>query len=182
MTLFDYRFRLATLDDVESLKVLIARSIRSLGLTDYTSAQIEGALLGAFGVDTQLIKDQTYFVVETGVGELIGCGGYSYRRTLFGSDQATVRDARDLDPAHEAAKIRAFFIHPDHARRGLGAHLLALSEQGAEARGFHRFEMMATLPGVRLYAKQGYEATGEVDYPLPNGQSIHFIPMQKTLR
>jgi GNAT superfamily N-acetyltransferase len=175
------QYRLAQFNDVAALKALIAASIRALGLNDYTVAQIEGALLGAFGVDTQLIHDQTYFVATDSLGSIVGCGGYSFRRTLFGGDQAIERDAADLNPRSDAAKIRAFFVHPQYARRGIGRELLNLSEQGAKAMGFHRFEMMATLPGVRLYEVMGYQALSPIEYPLPNGESIRFVPMHKSV-
>jgi len=175
-----YRCRFAEPHDVPALQALIAQSIRSLGTADYSSAQIEGALLGAFGVDTQLIQDQTYFVVEVDGEGVVACGGFSFRRTLFGSDHRADRDASSLDPRVDAAKIRAFFVHPDHARRGLGSALLARSEQGAGELGFTRFEMMATLPGVRLYEVHGYRPTQQALYPLPNGETIPFVAMHKT--
>src|SRR5215470_12447229 len=115
----DPAIRCATLEDVSSLRALIAESARALSGDDYTPQQVEGALRGAFGVDTQLIRDGSYFVIEAD-GRFAGCGGWSRRRTLFGSDARADRDATELDPATDAAKIRAFFIHPDFARRGLG--------------------------------------------------------------
>jgi len=180
-TMNPYQFRLAELSDVPELQALITVSIRTLGLSDYSSAQIEGALLGAFGVDTQLIRDQTYFVAQSADGTLVACGGYSFRRTLFGSDQRSERDSTDLDPTVDAAKIRAFFVHPDHVRKGLGTQLLELSEKGAQRLGFSRFEMMATLPGVRLYQMMGYQPTQLIQYPLPNGEKIPFMPMYKSV-
>src|SRR5262245_36527055 len=157
----DYRLRKATFDDQAALTALIARSARELSAGDYAPEVVEGALRGAFGVDTQLIRDGTYFVVESG-GEIVGCGGWSYRRTLFGSDSGPGRDASELDPSVDAAKIRAFFIDPTHARRGLGTLLLNHCESQATTRGFTRFEMMATLPGQKLYAARGYAPTGRV--------------------
>jgi GNAT superfamily N-acetyltransferase len=174
-----YAFRPATAADVPALLSLIATSIRALGADDYDPEQIEGALQGAFGVDTQIIGDGGYLVAVAPSGELAACGGYSFRRTLFGGDRAVVRDAGMLDPASDAAKIRAFFVHPDHARRGLGSRLLELSEAAGRDRGFVRFELMATLPGVRLYQRHGYVAGTPLDYPLPNGRTIRFVPMQK---
>ena len=172
--------RKATLDDVPRIEALIARSARGLSTADYRPSQIEGALRGAFGVDTQLLTDQTYFVAEED-GRLVGCGGWSYRSTLFGSDARTDRDSSTLDPRTQAAKIRAFFIDPDSARRGIGSLLLEHCEQEARANGFARLELMATLPGVKLYAARGYIGADMVRFDVGGGESIEFIPMQKTL-
>ena len=173
-----FRLRRATLADLPSLGPLIAASARELSRGDYTPEQVEGALRGAFGTDTQLIRDGSYFVIEA-EGRLAGCGGWSRRRTLFGSDARAGRDATELDPARDAAKIRAFFIHPDFARRGLGSAMLERCEQDAMAHGFTRFELMGTLPGVRLYAARGYRAGERIEWPLGDGLAIPFIPMSK---
>lgn len=174
------RIRHATLDDKAELVELIARSARELSAEDYTPAQVEGALRGAFGVDSQLILDRTYFVAEAN-GKLVACGGWSKRRTLFGGDARTGRDAAELDPATDAAKIRAFFVDPAYARRGLGSAILARCETEAAACGFRRFEMMATLPGARLYARYGYSGTQRVEYEVQPGVIIEFIPMSKKM-
>jgi GNAT superfamily N-acetyltransferase len=174
----NFVLRSATLGDLSALETLIALSARTLGARDYSPAQIEGALRGAFGVDTQLIRDGTYFVVEHG-GQLVGCGGWSRRRTLFGGDARPDRDAGELDPRQDAAKIRAFFVHPDFARRGIGAAILERCEHEAIAHGFARFELMATLPGIRLYAAQGYVAGEPTKWPLGPGLTIDFLPMTK---
>ncbi|MGH8238590.1 MAG: GNAT family N-acetyltransferase [Steroidobacteraceae bacterium] len=166
------RIRHATLDDKAELVGLIARSARELSAGDYTPEQVEGALQGAFGVDTQLIADRTYFVAEAD-GKLVACGGWSKRRTLFGGDAAR------LDPAVDAAKIRAFFVDPAYARRGLGSAILERCESEARACRFRRFEMMATLPGARLYARYGYSGTERVHYEVQPGVTIEFIPMSK---
>jgi GNAT superfamily N-acetyltransferase len=175
-----WHLRPATAADAAAIQELIARSIRTLGAADYSSAQIEGALAGAFGLDSQLVADGTYFVVES-AGCLIGCGGWSYRRTLFGSDARADRDAGTLDPSTDAAKIRAFFVDPSAARRGIGTALLEHCEAQARRRGFRRVEMMATLPGVRLYEARGYVPGAKVQYPLGQGLSIEFVPMAKSL-
>lgn len=175
----DYRLRNAVLDDADAIRDLIARSIRTLGAADYRPAQIEGALLGAFGLDTQLVVDGTYFVLEHVDGGLAACGGWSGRRTLFGGDARADRDDARLRPGVDAAKIRAFFVDPRHARRGLGAMLLAHCERAAGAAGFDRFELMATLPGTRLYERYGYVGGATVLHPLPDGGSIEFVPMHK---
>jgi GNAT superfamily N-acetyltransferase len=177
-----YHLRVATLADAPALRPLIERSIRSLGAADYTQAQIEGALKGAFGVDTQLIRDGTYFVAVTAAQALVACGGWSRRRTLFGSDTRAERDESWLDPRTEAAKIRAFFVDPAHARRGLGRAILERSEAEAQAAGFAALELMATLPGVRLYERYGYRAGAPVSHPLTGELSIRFVPMSKRLR
>lgn len=172
------QIRPARADEIPVLKELIARSIRTLGAGDYTPAQIEGALQGAFGVDTQLIRDQTYFVIDID-GVIAGCGGWSYRQTLFGSDQRADRDPGELDPKRDAAKIRAFFIDPAYSRRGLGSMLLDHCEQAARERGFTQFELMGTLPGVRLYAARGYIPQPSIRYPVGPGVTIEFVPMRK---
>jgi GNAT superfamily N-acetyltransferase len=173
-----HHIRTATLADRPDLELLIAQSARELSKGDYTPEQVEGALRGAFGVDTQLIADGTYFVVES-EGRLVGCGGWSKRRTLFGSDARSGRDASELDPAVDAAKIRAFFVHPDFARRGIGRAILQHCEDAARAHGFRRFELMATLPGVRLYAECGYRGETRVHYEVQPGVNIEFVPMVK---
>lgn len=172
--------RQATPADCDEIRELIARSIRALGAADYSVEQIEGALQGAFGLDSQLISDGTFFVVE-GEGRLLGCGGWSYRRTLFGGDARSGRDAGTLDPATDAAKIRAFFIDPAAARRGIGTALLERCETEARRQGFRRAEMMATLPGKRLYEARGYVPGEKVQYPVGPGVTIEFVPMAKTL-
>ena len=172
--------RKATAADVPVLQELIARSARGLSTDDYRPAQVEGALRGAFGVDSQLLKDQTYFVAEEN-GVIIGCGGWSYRATLFGGDARSERDSSSLDPKTQAAKIRAFFVDPAQARRGIGTMLLARCEQEAKKRGFSQVELMATLPGVKLYAARGYVGTEQVSYDVGSGESIEFLPMRKNL-
>jgi ribosomal protein S18 acetylase RimI-like enzyme len=174
----EVRIRRATVGDIPALEALIAASARGLSGADYAPEQVEGALRGAFGVDTQLIRDGSYFILEA-AGRPAGCGGWSRRRTMFGSDARANRDAAELDPAVDAARIRAFFIHPEFARRGLGSLLLEHCEREAVAYGFRRFELMATLPGVRLYAQRGYSGAEPIDWPLENGLSIRFLPMSK---
>jgi len=175
-----YRIRVATPADAPTLRSLIEQSVRALQKNDYTPAQIEGALNHALGLDTQLIEDRTYFVAEASDStELAGCGGWSYRRTLFGSDHGPGREAAFLNPATDAAKIRAIFIHPDHARRGLGSLILQHCEQQARLAGFSRFEMGSTLTGVPLYTLRGYTPCETIDVPLPNGEVIRVVRMTK---
>lgn len=172
--------RKAIAADIPAIEQLIARSARGLSLDDYRPAQIEGALRGAFGVDTQLLRDETYFIAER-QGAFAGCGGWSYRATLFGGDARSGRDAKRLDPAFEAAKIRAFFVDPSHARHGVGSLLLEHCEDEARAHGFSRAELMATLPGVKFYSMRGYRGTDIVRYDVGDGETIDFVPMFKDL-
>ncbi|HEY1548815.1 MAG TPA: GNAT family N-acetyltransferase [Kofleriaceae bacterium] len=181
MTESSLRLRVALQDDIPALRELIAQSARELSRDDYRPEQVEGALRGAFGVDSQLVRDATYFVVEDGA-TLVGCGGWSFRSTLFGGDARADRDAAMLDPATEAAKIRAFFVAPSHARRGIGSLLLEHCEREAMLRGFAAVELMATLPGVKLYAARGYEGTEQIRYDVGDGEQIEFVPMRKLLR
>lgn len=175
-----WHLRPATAADATEIQELIGRSIRALGAADYSPEQIEGALKGAFGLDSQLIADGTYFVVESR-GRLIGCGGWSYRRTLFGGDARSGRDAGTLDPGTDAARIRAFFVDPEAARRGIGSALLDQCEAEARRHGFRRAEMMATLPGKRLYEARGYVPGLTVQYPVARDVAIEFVPMSKNL-
>ena len=175
-----YALRQATLHDRAALELLIARSARGLGVGDYAPTQIEAALHGTFGVDTQLIRDATYFVVES-EGEIVACGGWSRRRTLFGGDHYAQRSAAELDATTEAAKIRAFFVDPAHARRGIATRILAQCEADARAYGFRRLELMATLPGRPFYAARGYVEGTPIHHTLAPGLEIEFVPMSKTL-
>jgi GNAT superfamily N-acetyltransferase len=151
-----------------------------LASEDYSKGQIEAALNGAWGVDTQLIRDGTYFVVELKV-RLVASGGWSRRRTLFGGDAMEGREAEMLMPGKDAARIRAFFVHPDFARRGIGRMLLERCEAEARREGFRTAELVATLPGVRLYAACGYEEVERRQYGLPGGVEIEFVTMWREL-
>jgi N-acetylglutamate synthase-like GNAT family acetyltransferase len=171
--------RLATLDDVPALTALIAASVRVLQANEYTPSQREKALEKVFGVDTQLISDGTYFVAEED-GQIAGCGGWSKRKTLFGADHCAGREDALLDPSHEAAKIRAFFIHPDWARRGIGTKILAACEDAARTEGFSRFEMGATLTGVALYKARGYREAEHLEVALGDGEVLPIVRMEKS--
>ncbi|MDQ3803606.1 MAG: GNAT family N-acetyltransferase [Acidobacteriota bacterium] len=177
----DYVIRKAKLDDRPALEEMIAASARALSREDYSERQIEAAISAVYGVDTDLILDGTYFVAESR-GALVGCGGWSKRRTLFGGDRYAKRDASELDPGSEPARIRAFFVHPGHARKGIGRAILAACESAARAYGFRSLELMATLPGLKLYEACGYEGGARVEYEIGGGVSIEFVPMRKDLR
>jgi GNAT superfamily N-acetyltransferase len=172
------RVRPATRADIPRLSQVIERSVRELQRHDYTELQIEGALETIFGVDTTLIDDGTYLVVEI-ESEIVACGGWSKRKTLFGGDRWTHRENDLLDPAVDAAKIRAFFVHPDWARRGLGTLLLESCENAARAAGFRRFEMGATLTGVHLYERRGYKEVDRIGVLLGNGETVPVVRMVK---
>jgi GNAT superfamily N-acetyltransferase len=172
--------REATMDDREAIKHLIADSARILSRKHYDDAQIEAAIATVFGVDTDLIEDGTYFVAEIS-GALAGCGGWSRRKALFGGDQYSSRDHRYLDPNNDFAKIRAFFIHPDHARKGVARAILSKCEDEARAHGFHGLELMATLPGIEFYKSCGFSERGTFDLELTDGVKLELVPMQKEL-
>ena len=176
-----YTLRLATADDVPALRALIERSFRGLATAHYTPEQIESVLRHGIGVDTQLIADGTYYVAEADDGTLVAAGGWSARRTLYGGDQLKAGDDPPLDPATEPARIRAFFVHPAHARRGLGRRLFAACEAAARAAGFRSFELMATLPGVPLYAALGFVAHERVDVPLDGGAVLPCVRMTRPI-
>jgi len=175
------QFRRASLDDIPAIERLIALAARGLSRDDYSEEQIEAALGSALGVDSQLVRDGTYFVAETD-GTLVACGGWSWRKTLFGSDGQADREPESLDPTRDAARIRAFFVHPDWARRGLGRTTLELCEAEARSSGFTSAELMATLPGERLYRTCGYASEDSIQHTLPGGVAIQFVPMRKHFR
>jgi len=178
-----FSLRLATSADIPALHSLIEASVRGLQKNDYTFEQIDGALGTVLGLDTQLVADKTYFVAEAKAAcarIIVGCGGWSNRKTLFGSDHAPFREPEFLDPATDAAKIRAFFIHPDWARRGLGSKILEACEAAARSAGFSRFEMGATLTGVPLYLQRGYHVLERIAVPLPNGAALPIVRMAKS--
>ena len=178
-----FTLRLATQEDIPALDALIEASVRGLQGDDYTQAQIEGALGTVLGLDTQLIRDGTYFVAETAENgkeqPLAGCGGWSKRKTLFGADRGPGREPELLDPATEAAKVRAIFVHPEFARRGLGTLILARVEAEARAAGFSRYEMGSTLTGVPLYRLKGYVEVERIAVPLRNGEVLPVVKMVK---
>jgi N-acetylglutamate synthase-like GNAT family acetyltransferase len=173
-----FTLRKATLDDLPVLEGLIANSARESSKQDYSKAQVESAIGTAWGVDTELIRDETYFVAEAD-GEIVGCGGWSRRKTLFGADAHAGRESEVLDPTRDSARIRAFFVRPDWARRGIGRALLERCEAEARAYGFRSAELVATLPGRRLYVMFGYVGDARVEYPLGAGITIEFVPMRK---
>jgi GNAT superfamily N-acetyltransferase len=175
-----FTLRLATEADIRALHPLIEASARSLQANEYTPAQIEGALGTVLGVDTQLIADRTYFVAESVDRKRpAGCGGWSKRKTLFGADRGPGREPELLNPATDAAKVRAIFVHPDFARQGLGSLILATVENAARAMGFDRFEMVSTLTGVPMYRLKGYIEVERIVVPLWNGQKMPVVKMVK---
>ena len=172
--------RKATMEDRDAIQQLIADSARRLSREHYTDLEIETAIETVFGVDTSLIEDGTYFVVESD-GQLAGCGGWSKRKTLFGGDQYTSRDVGYIDPKSEPAKIRAFFIHPDHARKGIARAILNQCETEARVHGFHALELLSTLPGIEFYKSCGFTETGTLDLDLTEQVKLKFVPMRKEL-
>ncbi|MEO8724601.1 MAG: GNAT family N-acetyltransferase [Acidobacteriaceae bacterium] len=172
--------RLASRDDIPAIEALIPASVRGLSRDYYSNDQMEGAIGTAFGVDTRLIEDHTYFVVECD-GKTVACGGWSRRRTLFGGDHAAIRYDEALNPATDAAKIRAFFVHPDYARRGIATLILKTCESAAIGEGFSRFEMGTTLPGVPFYRHHGYSEAEPLDVALPNGAMLPIVRMVKQI-
>jgi N-acetylglutamate synthase-like GNAT family acetyltransferase len=194
----EVRIRKAQVADVAALTRLIETSVRELQAEDYTQAQMEGALESVFGVDSKLIEDGTYLVAEAKTLDVLpdtsettrgknsgsewviaGCGGWSKRKTLYGSDHWAGREDTLLDPKRDAAKIRAFFIHPQWARRGVGSKILEACETAAREAGFTSYEMGATLTGAKLFGAKGYIAVQNIEVPLNNGLSLTVIRMAK---
>ncbi|MCC7051962.1 MAG: GNAT family N-acetyltransferase [Gemmatimonadaceae bacterium] len=167
--------------DVPAIRSLIDASVRGLNAGRYTDAQVEESLVSVFGVDSQLLADGTYYVITDG-GAVVAAGGWSRRTTLYGGDQVK-RDEADplLDPATDAARIRAFYVAPTHARRGLARRLYLACEDAAVQAGFHRFQLGATLPGVPLYEALGFRAVERADFAMPSGALLPIIRMERNL-
>ena len=176
--------RVATADDVPVLNRLIDASVRSLAPGFYTPSQIDSAMRHMFGVDTQLVADGTYFVIEVD-GVPAACGGWSGRQTLFGGDQHKAHDHHStdaaVDPVSMPARIRAFFVHPDFARRGLATQLYEHCARKARTAGFRALELMGTLPGVPLYLRLGFRVEEEVDVALPDGVVVPCRRMRREI-
>ena len=175
------QIRLATSEDIPALKQLIDASVRGLSAAYYSPQQIESALQEVFGVDTQLILDQTYFVAEA-AEQIVGAGGWSKRKTLFGGDslKSSRLDAL-LDPANEPARIRAFYIHPEWSRRGIGSMILDSCEHAARVAGFKSVELASTLPGLPFYLARGYEKSDAISIPMASGETLVTYRMTNTL-
>ena len=172
--------RLARDLDIAAIETLIPLSARALQAATYSAAQIEAALGSVFAVDRRLIADATYFVAERDAG-IVGCGGWSRRRTLFGGDRGVPRDDSLLDPSREPARIRAFFVHPAYARQGIGRALMQACERAAVAAGFGTLELVATLAGESLYAAFAFRAVERYELALAKGVSLPVVRMAKTL-
>jgi len=172
--------RLATFQDIAELKKLLDLSVRGLSTEHYTSSQIDSALKYIFGIDTQLISDSTYYIFEID-GIIAGCGGWSMRKTLYGGDQHKELQDALLDPIMEAARIRAFFVHPGYARRGIGRQIMDLCEKQAKEQGFSSLELGATLPGIPLYKAMGFLETDNIVEPLLDGEKLELVRMKKNI-
>ena len=172
--------RRATMDDVPALERLVERSIRALSAGHYDAAQVESSLRHLYGIDTVLVQDGTYLVMEM-EGALAGCGGWSFRQTPFGGDNAeAVRDdAGRRIPGRDAAVMRAYFVDPAWTRRGIARKLLTACEAAAREAGFDRFELTSTSMGRAMYAACGYRAVEPVDVALPDGQHLPHVLMVK---
>jgi GNAT superfamily N-acetyltransferase len=151
----EFTSRLATLEDVSRLTVVMDAAIAELQRGFLDDEQIE-ASRAVMGIDTQLIEDATYFVVESPDGDVAGCGGWSRRATMYGNDHSAGRDAKLLDPTVDAARVRAMYTNPAYARRGVGRLVLSLCEAAAAAEGFTRLELVATMSGEPLYSAYGF--------------------------
>src|SRR5579872_3981099 len=150
-----WRPQLAREEDIPALEGLIPTSVRTLQAPYYSPAQMEAALGAIFGVDRQLIRDGTYFAVKAN-GEIVGCRGWSRRESLYGSDNGRTGEDALLDPLRDAARVRAFFVHPAWVRKGIGRSIMAACEEAIGGAGFRRVDIVATLAGESLYALFGY--------------------------
>jgi GNAT superfamily N-acetyltransferase len=176
-----WTLRLARETDISALEKLIPLSVRELQAPWYSSAQIEAALGPVFGVDRQLIRDGTYFIAEHN-GEIVGCGGWSRRKSLYGSDNARPAEDAALDPERDAARVRAFFIHPGWARRGIGRSILVACEKAIAEAGFRRIELVATLAGEPLYDACGYTAVERFEIPMREDLTLPVVSMVKIIQ
>ncbi|PAX09089.1 GNAT family N-acetyltransferase [Sphingomonas lenta] len=176
----DLKLRLATEGDISAIDELIARSVHGLQAKDYTQEQRDAALGQVFLTDRGLIADRTYFVVETKAGDLVGAGGWSDRRALHGGHTHSDSGER-VDPAKDAARIRAYFVDPAFARQGVASAILAACEAAARRRGFSRMALGATLTGVPFYARRGYVEHGREQALLPNAETLTVVLMERNI-
>lgn len=176
----EWQPRLARAEDIPALEQLIPISVRALQAAHYSPAQIAAALGPVFGVDRQLMRDGTFFVVEQ-AGEIVGCGGWSKRRSQFGGDHGRTEPDPELDPQSEAARVRAFFIHPQWARQGIGSRLMATCERAIIAAGFRTVAIVATLAGEPFYAAFGCTVVERYEIPLGGGLKLPVVRMTKQL-
>jgi len=172
--------RLARETDVSALEALIPLSVRALQAPYYSPAQMDAALGPVFGVDRQIIRDGTYFIAERD-GVIVGCGGWSRRRSLYGGDGGREREDDLLDPQREAARVRAFFVHPAWSRRGIGSSIMATCEQAIVAAGFRTVDIVATLAGEPLYAGFCYAVVERYNIAMANGLSLPVVRMSKSM-
>jgi GNAT superfamily N-acetyltransferase len=172
--------RHATMKDVPRLETLIGESVQALSAGYYSAEQVTSALRFVFGVDTQLIADRTYYVIDGPTG-LAACGGWSKRQTLYGGDQHKSHSDPLLDPRTSPARIRAFFVHPVWARRGLAKRLYMTCRNAAEAAGFTAFELGATLPGVPLYTRLGFATIEHLEVVMPDGVPLPIVRMRRPI-
>ncbi|HKP46214.1 MAG TPA: GNAT family N-acetyltransferase [Pyrinomonadaceae bacterium] len=174
------KIRLARIDDIPAIQNLIHDSVSALSAAYYSPSQISSALEHVFGPDSQLIIDGTYFLADAN-GDIAGSGGWSKRKTLFGGDQAKSSTDELLDPASEAARIRAFYVHPRWSRKGIASQILTACEEAARACGFRRLELAATLPGEPFYLARGYRKFEPIEIKTPDGQSLDAFRMEKEI-
>lgn len=175
-----WALRLAAERDIPALESLVELSVRSLLSRCYSAAQLDAALGPVFGVDRQLIRDGTYFVIECG-HDIGACGGWSRRRAVYGGDRDRADEDEELNPQADAARVRAFFVHPAWERRGIGRRLLLESESAIRAAGFNRIELVATLAGEPLYTAHGYSVAERYEAPMPGGLALAVVRMTKSL-
>ena len=175
----DFKYRLANLEDIPAIKGLMEQSITGL-LGNYVNEEELEASFESMGLDDQLILDKTYFLIDF-EGKLVGCGGWSNRKTLFGGNHTPNRSNDFLNPNNDSAKIRAMYTHPDWARKGIGTLILELAEKEASNAGFKRCELMATLSGIYLYKNRGYKLDEEIFYRSKKGNSVKMFKMTKFL-
>ena len=175
----DFNFRLANSVDISAIKGLMEQSITRL-LGNYVNEEELEASFESMGLDDQLILDKTYFLIDF-EGILVGCGGWSNRKTLFGGNHTPNRSNDFLNPIDDAAKIRAMYTHPDWSRKGVGTLILEIAEKEASNSGFKRCELMATLSGIHLYKARGYTVDDEIIYKSKKGNSVKMFKMTKLL-
>jgi len=175
-----WSLRLAREDDTPALESLISLSVRTLQAPYYSEAQREAAIGTAFAVDRQLIRDGTYFVAEE-QGSIVGCGGWSRRKSLCGGDAHRTVEDEPLDPKRDPARVRAFFVHPAWARRGIGRNIMAACEKAIIQAGFTNVEIVATLAGEPLYASFGYAVAERYEIPTKNGLTLAVVRMVRRL-